>query len=257
MRFARFKAMVILSVTFVSCGKDTPTNPTPLGSVQSPFPSTPLLAEQRPPSPVEQLTMTGVVVDDDGGAIPSATLTRWFGFYEQQKVSTDGSGKYQLQFSASRGSESGPPGAQDAVAFVTLEAPGYGLMSQYILAPANEFVHNFRMHRIQRIVAGTSAEITVAPDDSVCGWDWSPGRETVCRFLEISVPASGTLTVEVVPLDGFSKVARVEVWNELQGVQANPASLSASAESYTHVTVAVDWGATQNQSFSIRTSWTR
>ncbi len=253
MRIASVTATVIVSVTLVSCGNDTPTTPTQVGSVRTPLPSGPA---PSPPSPVEQLTMTGAVVDDDGRPIPNATLTRWFGFYEQQSVSTDGSGKYRLQFGASRGSEAGPPGAQNSVAFVTLEAPGYALMSQYILAPTNEFVHSFRMHRIQRIAAGTSAQMTIAPDDSVCGWDWSPGRETVCRFLEISVPANGTLTVEVAPLDGSSKLEWVEVWNNLKGVHANPAVLPASADSNTHVSVAVEWGATKNQSFLVRTAWT-
>src|SRR4051812_756855 len=108
--------VIALAVSTSSCGDGNPTTPTRVGGaapVPAPVPVPP--APPPAPQPAVQLTMTGVVTDEEGRPIPNATLTRWFREYEQQSVTTDASGKYTLQFSASRGSEAGPPGAEDAV----------------------------------------------------------------------------------------------------------------------------------------------
>jgi hypothetical protein len=257
MRPGGFTAVVIASAVLTSsCGDRNPTEPTETRAPSVPA-TVPVPPAPQPPAPQPlQLTLTGVVTDDEGRPIPNARLTRWFGFYEQQSVSTDASGKYKLQFSASRGSEVGPPGAENAVAFVTAEAPGYEYTSHYILAPTDEVAQDFRMYPFQTITAGESRQVTIAPDDSVCGWDWSPGRETTCRFVRLSVPTGGVLTVEVVPLDPASKIAWVDVWNRSGlGSSSNPAVLTVPADAVVSVAVAVKWGATVNQSFVVKSSF--
>jgi hypothetical protein len=234
-------------------GPTTPTSP----PAPPPPPSTGGGPSRSPSPPQSSIVfeMTGVVTDDEGIPVPGATVTVWHdAFVESSVVVTDASGRYSVRFSSARGSNAGPPGTELSVGMALIDAPGYDWYARYIVTPTEQVVENFRLHRIHRITAGESAVVTVAPHDRVCGSDYSPGRETICGVVHVVAPSDGTLTVEAVPAEGASAIARLEVFGSRGGGTGNPTSIPVTAGTEYMAVLAVPWGLTASQSFVVKTS---
>ena len=122
-----------------------------------------------------------------------------------------------------------------------IEAPGYDWHARYIVTPTELFVENFHLHRIHRIIAGESAVVTIAPDDRVCGSDWSPGRETICGIVHVVAPTDGTLTVEAFPAEEGSALASLEVFGARGGGIGNPTSILVTTGTEYMAVLAVRW----------------
>lgn len=119
--------------------------------------------------------MTGVVTDDEGTPVPGAKVTVILdvdaSYGAEPWVFTDPSGSYEVDFIGVPGSNRGPAGTEEAVAFVQVEAAGYGRLARYLLGTTRDLVENCRVHHIKRITAGESVVLTIAPDDGVCAID--------------------------------------------------------------------------------------
>ena len=138
--------------------------------------------------------------------------------------------------------------------FVLVEAPAYDWHSRYVLGTTEHLVENIRLRRIQRITAGESAVLAVAPDDKVCASDSWPGRELICGTLRVVAPRNGTMTIEAVPSQAGSQLPALEVWGGRTGGRGNPTSISVVAGTEYTVNVELPWGISASQSFVVTTS---
>ena len=192
-----------------------------------------------------------------------ARVSVLIGIYEARTIAaTDPSGRYQVSFSAVPGSEYypqyDPPGTEQMVGFVKVEAPGFERLTRYILGTSPQLVENVRIHRIRRITAGESVIVNVSADDTVCIIDSWPGREVICGILHVVPPVDGTLIVEAVSADNGSAHPELEVWGDRIGApRENPTSLPVVAGAEYFVTVQVPWGFSGTQSFVVKTSYKR
>jgi len=248
MRTADSRTVVLVTLLLtMACDGRGPTTPT--------TPTSPPFAPLPPLGPVVSFEMTGLVANDEGTPVSNATVTVWHdAFVESSVVATDASGRYSVRFSSARGSNAGPPGTELSVGMAMIEAAGYDPYARYIVTPTEQFVENFRLHRIHRIMAGESAVVTVAPDDRVCSSDASPGRETICGTIHVVAPSNGILTVAVFPAEGASALARLEVFGSPIGGTGNPTSIRVTAGTEYTANLAVTWGFTVSQSFVVKTS---
>jgi hypothetical protein len=206
--------------------------------------------------------MTGRVTDDEGRPVAGAKVTiildfgEWYG--PNPWVLTDASGRYRVNFMAVPGSNHypglDPPGTKEAVGFVLVEASGYDWHSRYVLGTTEHLVENIRLRRIQRITAGESAVLAVAPDDKACGSDAWPGRGLICGTLRVVAPHDGTMTIEAVPGQAGSQLPTLEVWSDRTGGRGNPTSISVVAGTEYTVNVELPWGISASQSFVVKTS---
>jgi hypothetical protein len=146
-----------------------------------------------------------------------------------------------------------PAGTEQALTFATIEAPGYERVVRWVLGTAEHLVENIRLHRIERITAGESVRLTIAPDDTTCFFDAWPGRELICGFVRVVVPSSGTMSVEAIPTQAGSLLPRVEVYSAKGGGQGNPSIIKVFAGTEYHIAVQVPWGS-KSQSFIVNTS---
>jgi hypothetical protein len=248
MRTADSRTVVLVTLLLtMACDGRGPTTPI--------TPTSPPFAPRPPLGPVVSFEMTGLVANDEGTPVSGATVTVWHdAFVESSVVVTDASGRYSVRFSSARGSNAGPPGTELSVGMALIEAAGYDWYARYIVTPTEQFVENFHLHRIHRITAGESAVVTVAPDDKVCGSDWSPGRETICGTIHVVAPSDGILTVAAFPAEGASSLARLEVFGSRVGGMGNPTSIRATAGTEYKASLALTWGFTVSQSFVVKTS---
>jgi hypothetical protein len=253
MKTAVCRTVVLVTLVLaMACNGRGPT--TPSTSTTPPTPTFPPSAPRPPQGPVMSFEMTGLVTDDEGTPIAGATVTALLDHYTGPSVVTDASGRYSIRFASARGSNAGPLGTELAVAMAFIESPGYDWYERYILAPTEQFVENFRLHRIRRITAGEQAVVTVAPDDRVCGIDWSPGRETICGTIHIVARTDGILTVEAVPTGAGSTIHRLQVYDSRVGGTGNPVSIPVTAGTEYVADLALPWGFKASQSFVVTTS---
>lgn len=203
--------------------------------------------------------MTGVVTDDAGKPVPGARVAIRDDFGDLPVVRTDNTGRYTLNFSRGPGSihlpEFDPADTRDAVAFVSVEAPGYEPHSRFVLGTSEQIVENIRLRRVQHIAAGESAMLTISLDDSVCDTTVWPGRELICRTLRVSAPTDGVMSVEAVPNDAASGRSTLQVFGDRTGApRGNPTAIEVSAgEEYT-VKVELPRPFSASQSFVVKTS---
>lgn len=248
MRTADCRTLVLVTLLLtIACDGRGPTTPT--------TPTSPPFAPRPPLGPVVSFEMTGLVANDEGTPVSGATVTVWHdAFVDSSVVVTDASGRYSVRFSSARGSNAGPPGTELSVGMVMIEAAGYDGYARYIVTPTEQFVENFRLHRIHRIRVGESAVVTVAPNDKVCGIDTSPARETICGTIHVVAPTNGILTVTAFPAEGASALARLEVFGSQVGGTGNPTSIRVTAGTEYTANLVLTWGFTVSQSFVVKTS---
>ena len=250
MKTADCRTLVLVTLVLaMACSGRGPTAPPP-APLRPPPPAGPI----PPPAQLVSFEMTGLVTDDAGTPISGATVRALVDPYTGPSVVTDASGRYSIPFASSRGANAGPPGTELAVAMALVESSGYDWHARYVVAPTEQVVENFRLHRIRRITAGESAVVTVAPDDRVCTGDTSPGRETICGTLHVVAPTDGTLTVEAFPTEGRSALASLAVFGSRSGGTGNPVSIRVGTGTEYTAVLALPWGLTASQSFVVKTS---
>jgi len=198
--------------------------------------------------------MSGVVTDDEGTPVPGARVSIWLDYDNLPSALTDGSGAYKLNFTGVPGANTGPAGTEDSVAFAQVEAPGYERYARYLLGATEHLVENFHVHRIKRITAGESAQLTMAADDTVCAVDALPGRDSICGIVRVVAPTNGIMTVGAVPIRAGSQLPTLAVYGGNTGRQGNPTSIRVVAGTEYKVDVEVPWGIRESQSFLVQTS---
>lgn len=148
----------------------------------------------------------------------------------------------------------------------------YGLNYDYTAVSAENYVYDYRyirgtiqnvhLYRIERIVAGESKLVTIAPDDTLCinNAQDTPGigPDYVCRSVFVVAPNDGAVTIEAVSTrDGAHPPLEVEA----RGVSpccseriANPTTIQVSAGTVIVVNVEMLSSSTSAQSFVVNTS---
>jgi hypothetical protein len=251
--------IALLSVLFAeACGSSsgpTPTSPTRPSSASS---------TASNPSPLRESTtfeMSGAITNNEGTPVANATVTVWHDDFDVDRGSavTDGSGRYQLTFTGVRGSEYypnlDPPGTQDGVGFIVVEAAGYERYARYILGTSPQLIENVHLHPIRRITAGDSAMMTIVPDDTACVLDAWPGRELICGIVRVVPPREGVMKVEAVSSQPGSQRPVLALYGGGTGAaRANPTSLPVVAGIEYFVDIELPWGT--NQSVVLQTSIT-
>jgi len=232
---------IALSMLVAGCGGNPPTLPTSVPVAPTPAPSTPA----RPsPSPI---VITGQVTDAATSAPIAGAIVRINGRYS---AVTDASGKYFVSGLLDAG------GGSD---FTYVSAADYVSDYRYIRSSTQDV----RLNRIQRMTAGESRIITVAPDDTLCfnNMQDTPGLgpDYLCRSVRIVALTAGTLTIDAVSTqDGAHPSLEVEVAAEpVDWSLQNPKSFQVAAGTEVVVNVEMSAASTTSQSFMVMTSITR
>ena len=121
--------------------------------------------------------------------------------------------------------------------------------------------HDVRLHRVERITAGQSKVVTIAPDDTLCVnnmQDFPGPGSPICRTVHVLAPTAGVITLE----------ARSTQSGELTGLEVeilggspccserlqNPTSIRAQAGAEVLANVEMAAGSATSQSFILTTS---
>lgn len=235
-RIAVQRGCAVLLLTFASAcsgGSDPLTAPTP-SQLPAPSPATVML--------------TGQVADRATSApIPGATVAVSY-MGSLAAATTDSLGNYSLSGSPERINLTVWATAENYEADVHI----YRSVSQ-----------DFRLYPIQRITAGDSTAVTVAPDAPLCvneidspGW----GADYVCRIVRIMATTDGIMTVEALPIHGEAR-PRLVVEEQQPGRPhpvservGNPTSIKVTAGTEVIAHVEMRAGSTTSQSFTLTTS---
>jgi hypothetical protein len=197
-----------------------------------------------PPPGAAQITLTGQVMDSDSSGPIAGAVVSINGRY---RGTSDESGKYSVTGSLDGGS---------GITYVS--AAGYESDYRFI----SGVTQDFRLHRIERISAGESKLVTVAPGDSLCVNNVQDfpglGESYMCRSLRVLASSDGILTIEVVsPEDGEHPQVEVETVNAAVCCNErieNPTSIQVTAGIEIRVSVEIPWGSTTSRSFLVNTS---
>lgn len=193
------------------------------------------------------IELTGQVTDAATRAPIAGAIVRINGRYSS---TTDASGKYTINGLLDAGSGGD---------YTYVSALDYVSDYRYIRASSQDV----QLNRIQRMTAGESKLITVAPNDTLCvnNMQDSPGsgQSYVCRSVRIEALTAGTLTIEAVSTqDGAHPPLEVEVASEpVDWSLQNPKSFQVSAGTEIAVNVEMSAASTTSQSFTLKTSVAR
>ena len=258
MPFLRCAAWIIPAILVLGCdaGRTTP----------SAIPESPVLASPTAPVPRsgprarEAFVVEGVISDESGTPVSGAKVSFLDGLTDPS-VATDQSGFYRIEFTSFPGADHNerldPPGTENTVGFLQVEASGYERFAQFLLAPSSgRIVEHLRVQRIRRVTAGASTMITIGPADTVCVIDVWPGRNLTCGIVRLDVPSDGVATVTAVPADQSAPRPQIELYGGLKGTWGNPATLQVRAGTEYFINVQVPWGQ-ERQSFLVTTSLQR
>ena len=236
------RALVALSILLiVGCGGNTPTLPTPVPEPSTPAPPTPAR-----PSP-SSIVLTGQVTDAATSSPIAGAIVRINGRYS---AVTDASGKYSV---------SGLLDAGSGYDFTYVSAADYVSDYHYIRSSSQDV----RLNRIQRITAGESKIVTVAPEDTLCFNNMQDfpglGPDYLCRSVRLVALTAGTLTIEAVSTqDGAHPSLEVEVGGEpVDWSLRNPKSFQVTAGTEAVVNIEMSAASSTSQSFMLTTSMTR
>jgi hypothetical protein len=198
----------------------------------------------RPPTP--NFTLTGQVTDRATSAPISGATVSINGRY---RSTTDSLGNYSVVGFLDAGGNHN---------FTYVSANDYVSDYRYIRATSQ----NVHLYRIQRIMAGDSVTVTVAPDDKLCvnNVQDTPGlgQDYVCRSVRVVAPSDGVMTVEAISTQSG---ARPPLEVETVGVSpccserlGNPVSIQLTAGTEVVVNVEMVLGSTASQSFILKTT---
>ena len=224
--------LMVLWLVAAGCSSGGPTTPSPRANGES-------------------FEVTGVVTDDQGASVAIATVTMryWLGgLISAPSVLTDASGHYTIAFISNPWliGTSGRGAAQAEIFDLRYER-----YQRTVLATSSNLVENFRLHGIQRIAAGDSLMLSIAPDDGECP-DASAGP---CRIVRVAAPADGRMTVEALSTQPAAEQPQVVVCcvsgNERDG---DPVILPVTAGTEYEVQIGLSRGNTTSQSVLLKTS---
>ena len=239
---SRFICVLLLVISAFGCGSSGPAGP----SAPVPSPS-PAPASGPTPRPTTPIVLTGRVTDFDTAAPISGALVSINGRYA---ASTDNSGNYAVNGVLDAG------GTGD---FTYVSANNYTSDYRYIRGTTQDV----RLHRLQRITAGDSTTVTIAPDDSLCVNNFQDtlglGPDYVCRSIRVVAPVEGLITTEAFSSQGAHPPLEVET----VGVQpccsermGNPISIQVKGGTEIVVNVEMLAGSSSQQ-FTVSTSMSR
>jgi hypothetical protein len=196
------------------------------------------------PSPSAGITLNGRVTDAaTGGPIAGAVVS----INGRYRGTTDNSGNFSVAGLLDYGHD-----------YTYVSAENYVADFHYIRGR----IQNVHLHRIERIVAGESKLVTIAPDDTLCvnNVQDTPGLgpDYVCRSVLVVAPHDGAVTIEAVSTrDG----ARPPLEVETVGVSpccseriSNPTTIQVTAGTVIVVNVEMPASSTSTQSFMVNTS---
>ncbi len=234
-------AMLSVALGLPGCSDDRlslPVQPTAASPTSQP-------SQQQPPSAAEpeRFEVSGIVTDDRGAPFAAAkvTMATTAAYPHWPSVLTDTSGAYRIIFSANtRQRQTGR-----FVARAEVVASGYELYWRSLIATTAPTLHeNFRLQRIQRVVAGRSGTVSFAPDIGECpGW-----VAQVCGTVRVTAPAQGNVTVDILAANGHRPEleACCVSGNEVYG---NPITVPADGGNELEVRIGLRSGAPNAQSF--------
>ena len=208
--------------------------------------------------------LIGIVTDDEGHRVPNAKITVEScsdipGGCAFMYVSgtSDAAGVFSVDFNGD------PNLLFGCAAFAWAYKEGYDVYARYLCSKTPDFSQSLLLHRPKQIVAGESAAVTVAPDDSVCysnDFD-EPGTfltPWLCRAVHITVPFDGTLTVEALP---NSPVVAAPTGLDVEygsGLCCGKrVSIPVTAGTDVPASILMDSRSTASQSFTLNTSLAR
>jgi hypothetical protein len=197
----------------------------------------------QPPGPI---VLTGRVTDITTSAPISGATVSINGRY---RGPTDSSGYYRVTGLLDYGRD---------LDFTYVSANGYSNDYRYIRGTTQ----NVHLYRIERITAGDSKLLTVAPDDTLClnSVQDTPGlgQDYVCRSVRVVAPSDGVITVEALSAQGGVRppleVEAVGVSPCCSERMGNPTSIPVTAGTEIVVNVEMTLGSTTSQSFVVNTS---
>jgi hypothetical protein len=236
-----FRCLLVLPALVAALSCDSRMPVTPSGPSAS---STP--AQQQPPraADAERFEVSGVVTDDRGAPLVNANVTMGTtaAYPDWPSVRTDTSGVYRVIFSANtlewqqRGR---------FVARAEVDVPGYELYWRNVIATTTSTLNeNFRLQRIQRVVAGRAIVVSFASDVGDCPVDLA----LVCGTVRVTAPIGGNVTVDAVAANGRRPdlSACCASGNDVWG---NPITLPAAGGKELEVRIALRIGGPNRESF--------
>jgi len=182
--------------------------------------------------PVQLVTrhFSGVVLTEDGGPVPAATVS----FQpsgtprNEEHATTDGHGFYQLTLDQ-------PASWAGTHARVTQALYEDTAVEVPWLPSQTDVTKNFRLYRSVTLAAGESAHLAITPDNS-----WCTGENLgfLCRTVHVTVPSSGTLVLDTIA-DDPSNTFWLSIGDFVQYPVQNVTHLSRSVDTATTVVVLV------------------
>jgi hypothetical protein len=196
--------------------------------------------------PPATIVLTGRVTDATMLAPIAGAVVSINGRY---RATTDSAGNYTVTVLLDAGSNTD-------ITYVS--ASGYAADYHYIRGTSQ----NVRLYRIQRITAGDSTVLTIAPDDTLCvnNSQDSPGLgpNYVCRSVRVVTPADGILTVEALSAQtGVHPPLEVETVGVTPCCSErieNPTSIKVTAGTEVVANVEMLSSSPTSQSFAVKTS---
>ena len=221
--------LLIALATLLSIACDSPRQRAalpfaPSGAVATPTPPPPTPQPTPQPPPNGTYTVSGVVKDGDGAAVPDVEVRSL-----PERTTSDASGAYTLQIQRRQryaGIVLSKSGFEDGRHGINLNADGVTRA-------------DLTLHRVLTINAGEAVSLELKQDDPVCGFE----DEWLCRRIRIRPGALGTLIAEVTPLAGSIEVALVV--GEIRYPFRNPMQITHPVNSVSQevaVDVLVWWG---------------
>ena len=190
-----------------------------------------------------EITLTGRVTDAATGGPIARAVVSISGRYAFAAATTDNAGSYSV---------AGYLGGSNDLTNVS--AANYVTDYRYI---QGKTVQNVRLHRMERIVAGESKLVTIAPDDTLCLNQLQAipglGPDYLCRSVQVVAPNDGPVTIEAVSTqNGAHPLLEVEVGDDARS--ANPITIQVAAGTVIVVNVEMLASSTSAQSFVLNTS---
>lgn len=203
-----FACVCVAGMTMAAACDDAP--PSPVGPTP-PAASAPTAPAPAPAQPVAAtFHVSGTVTNEEGQPIPdNLVVLNHFEHFDDRgqpmslatitKVRTDGAGRYAVDIAAIPDLFRRPWLPQIiGDGYAKADTAEYSNDFQFVTSTGSTVVRNFRLNRILNPGVGDSASVTFLPDDGVCTWDDS--YTTLCRYMRVTVPGEGILTVSAVPL---------------------------------------------------------
>jgi hypothetical protein len=171
LRFGYVAGLVLVGAVGAGCDDAPATAPSPLAAE------------------VTSIRLSGRVIDADGAAVPSATVTRRDASGGVAGSATaDGNGRYEFALDATS------PGSRFAEIALDVEYPGFEAGRYYAFTSGvPEARRDIRLHRVERFTAGDTIALRFTEEDAACDYG---GEHLPCRRVRV-VTATGLLSAGI------------------------------------------------------------